>query len=1066
MSQSLIQQSGAQPQKQPRFVPIHTARAQAGLVTNRAALHDISIGIYGRFYGGQPDALLSGSNVEISPQQTWKHRPGHTLFAKLPSQCLTCYPFFNTNGTITLYMDTATGIYTNPSSPTLVASKASGALQTSFLQIGSTLYMADGVENRKIINGKVYAWAVLGPLAAPSVTINSVGSGASASIPWSALTVFTTMGLLKDTNGNMQQIIGVNADGTNATSTVIGTSGKGEPVWSNTGGGTVTEVSGLQWTCYGPVGSWLAGSTYTNAGSPGTLANPSVIFDAISGNIFIFNANGAGSGVSGSKRPNFPACPLLGHVSDNGFRWFNIGPPKTWQPSTAYTQFGGAASATSFVTEPTTPVAAGYGTISAQTVYIQVVLAGGGGTSDASHTGPQWATTQTQPVTRDGQLNYQYVGSATRTNNTTYTAWQAGTAFFNVIYDGTNLQVCLVGGLSGSAVPGTWGTTYGAITIDNTVQWVCVGPSVAWAASTKWFLPASGFSPPAANVNPYGGASVLDSNSNVEFVTASGKSGGSAPGWATTVGLTTTDSGITWTLTALAASFKGSVALAWTLGYAGGYAWKSRSSTDFYVTNAPNGQAGALGPPTGSGTGGITTCSPIFKMPIGSNAGAVIQWSGAWPTDTQYDTVCLFRCTDGFQGGPYLEVTEIACPAPVNGVYQGTWTFYDSVTDINLNELIEADVVGLNTPPPAGLINLELLMNRMWGSVGNVVQASSGPDIPPDNGNGYEGWAPANTFPLQSPVNKTKASQSGLLCLTTSQPYIIAGGPSIPQFFPWKIATGFSLGNLNGIESIGGELYMVTADGRFVAWQPGSGHTEPGFPIADQIAGFNPATAYVTEHANGQDQSAFYVCNGSTGWFRLVPHASPGFISSDQPVWSPFATITGGCTGVQSVNTAPGVRSLLVFQSNGTILQRSITTAQDNGTSFAGNYVVGSVVITQPGQLAEMGFITMEFSKAGNPTVAYILNEILGGTGGAPWQNFTSSLYDPPLIYGNTGTPITYNPNRYEFKQSVNVTGSAPNQPPGPLLARHLQIQVTHPAENAFHELFSFCIDGALHAEL
>ena len=833
MANALVQQSGAQPQKQPRYVPIHFARAQAGLVTNRSALHDISIGIYGRFYGGQPDALYSGSNIEISPQQTWKHRPGCSTFATLPYQCLTSYPYFNPDGTITLYMDTATGIYTNPSSPTLVASKASGALQTSFLQIGNTLYMADGVENRKIIGGKVYAWAIQGPETAPVVVVDSIGAAAASSIPWSASTVFTTMGLLEDSNSNSQQLISINADGTNTTSTLIGTSGVGEPVWSNTPGGMVTESSGLQWECYGPVGSWVAGATYTNASNPGSSGAPAAIFDTTSQNIFIFITGGAGTGTAGSGRPNFVGVPVGGHVGDHGFKWYNIGPAKTWQPSTAYGAWG-TSDSTSFVIEPTTPQAAGYGTINQQAVNIQVTT--GSGTSDSSHTGPQWATTTAKPVTRDGQLNYNYLGSATWVASTTYTAWQAGGQFFNVIYDSTNFQVCLVGGISKTAPHPTWQTAYGAITLDNTVQWVCVGPKLSWAASTKWFLPPNGFTPPVASVNPYGGASVLDSNSNVEFVTASGKSGTMAPSWATTVGATTTDSGVTWTLTALASTFKGSTALAFTKGYGYCYAWKSRSATDFYVNNAPNGQSQALGVPTGSGSGGITTASPVYQMPVASNAGAVMQISGQWPTDTQYDTVCVFRSTDGFQTGPYLELTEIACPTPVNGVYQGGWTFYDSIPDIELNELIEADVVGENSPPPAGLNYLDFHMNRIWGAVGNIVYASSGPDIPPDNGNGYEGWAPANTFPLQSPVNRTVASQSGLLCLTTSQPYIIAGGPSISQFFPWRIATGFSLANYNALQVIGGEIYMYTADGRFVAWQPGIGHAEPGFPIADQLA--------------------------------------------------------------------------------------------------------------------------------------------------------------------------------------------------------------------------------------
>lgn len=1058
MSDALLKSSGAQPQNQPKWTPIHFARAQAGLVTNRAALHDISIGLYGKFYGGQPDALLSGSNVEISPQQTWKHRPGSSTFATLPSQCLTSYPFFNPDGSITLYMDTVTGVYTNPSSPTLLFTKSAGSVQTSFLQIGNTLYMSNGVDNKKVIGGKVYNWASAGPSTAPNMLIDSIGAGAAASIPWSALTVFTTMGFLKDTNGNMQQLVSVNADGTNSASTVIGTSGVGEPIWNNAGGGTVTEISGLQWECFGPVGVWKPQSTYTDGSGPGTLANPSFIFDPISQNVFIFNASGSGTGASGTIRPNFASVPLLGHVGDHGFRWFNIGPPRTWHPSTVYRQWATASGTNdpfAFITEPTTPQAAGYGTASAQTVFMQVVISVGGGTSDASHVGPQWSTTQAQPITRDGQLNYQFLGSATRANLATYIAWQAGTPFFNVIYDGANLQVCLVGGLSGAAPP-TFQTTYGAVTLDGTVQWVCVGPSIAWAASTKWFLPAGGFTPPVSNVNPYGGSSILDSNGNVEFVTASGKSGAAAPAWATVVGNTTTDSGVTWTLTALAATFKGSTALPFTKGFAYVYAWKSRSATDFFVTNAPPGQSGALGPPTGSGSGGITTASPVFKMVTGANAGAVMQISGSWPTDTQYDTVVVFRSTDGFQGGPYLELTEIAAPTPVNGVYQGTWTFFDSIPDIQLNELVLADIVGLNSAPPVGLLNLELHMNRIWGNVGNIVFASSGPDIPPANGNGYEGWGPANTYPLQSPVSKHIASQSGLLAFTTSDVYIIAGGPSISQFFPWRIARGIGLLSTNEIQIVGGEIYMVTADKRFIAFQPGIGHSEPGFPIADQIGTFNPASGYITEHAAGQDPSAMYVCDGSTGWFRLVPHAAPGFVSTDQPVWSPFATITGGCTGVQSVATAPGVRSLLIYQSSGVILKRDLTTAQDAGASFSGNFVVGSIVLAHPGQLAELGFVTMEFAKQGSPTVSFLTNEISGS-----FNTFTTAVFDPPLIYGTTITPGSYAPNRYYFQQTVNS-----NQNPPPLLVRHMQLKVNYPSENFFHELYSFCVNGSLYAEL
>lgn len=1055
----LLAQAGAQPNRQPKLTPIHMGRAQTGLITNRAALHDFAIGLYGKFYGAGADALLSGSNVEISPQQTWKHRPGTSSFATLPSQCLTVYPFFNPDGTITLYMDTATGIYITPSAPTLFASKASGALQTSFLQIGNTLYLADGVENRKIIGGKIYAWAINGPLTAPTVQIDSVGSSGTGSIPWSASTVFSTMGLLIDSNGAAQQLITVNADGTNPPPSTIGTSGVGEPVWNNTGGGTITEGSGLQWTCYGPVGLWVANSAYTDASGPGSLGAPAMIFDTGSGNLFIAN----GTGNSSTTRPNFAAVPLLGSThADGAIHWFNVGPPQTWTPSHAYAKWGasfGANDNNAFIIEPTTPQAAGYGTINQQTVFLQVT-ATAAGTSDSSHTGPQWATSAANPVTRDGQLNYQFLGSATRQNTHAYTAWQAGTPSFSVINDGTNFQVCLVGGISAGSAP-TFGTGYGTVTVDGTVQWVCVGITRTWIASTKWQLPASGFSPPVAHVNPVGGSSIIDSNGNVEFTVISGKSFTSPPTWPTVIGQQVQESGspLVWRMTALGSTFKGSTPLAFTQGYGYTYAWKSRSATDFYVANAPNGQTGALGPPTGSGSGGITTAAPVFEMPVGTNAGAVMQVSGQWPTDTQYDTVVVYRSTDGFQNGPYLELTEIAAPTPINGVYQGTWTFFDSIPDIQLNELIEADTAGENAPPPAGLINIALHMNRIWGNVGNIVVASSGPDIPVGNGNGYEGWNASNTFPLKSPVNKNIPTQSGLLVFSMTDVYIIAGGPSIPQFFPWLIAQGIGLLSSNAIQQVGGEIYLVTADHRFIAFQPGVGHSEPGFPIADQITNFNPANVYVTEHAAGIDPSAMFVCDGSTGWFRLVPHATPGFLSPDQPVWSPFATITSGCTGAQSVTTSAGVRSLLIFQSSGVILKRDLSTAQDNGSNFSGNYTVGSIVVTHPSQLAELGFMTFEFANVGSPTVSYLPNEI-STTGGATFQQFTSSVFDPPLLYGTTVTPSSYAPNRYYFKQTTNT-----NQLPPPLWCRHLQIKVNYPAENFFHELYSFAVVGALYAE-
>lgn len=1066
MSQSLIAAAGAQPQKQPRFVPIHVSRAQAGLVTNRAALHDPSQYIVERFYGGQPDVLLAGSNIEVSPQLTWKHRPGSSIFgvsgSLYPTAPLTSWEFYNPDGSISVFVDTVTGVYKhNPAgAPTLIFTKSAGAGQTAFLQLGDILYFANGVDNKKYVNGVVYNWASDGPPTVPGVLVNNIGAGATGGVPWTANTVYTTMGFLKDPNSNVQQLVTVNADGSNTANATIGTSGVGQPIWPTTSGSTVTEVSGLIWECFGPISVWAGSTLYQNGGTPGSASSPAFVFDPASGNVFVANIPGGGTGTSGSSRPAFGSVPVGGNTKAEGtgkIRWFNLGKPNVWAPSHTYAQYA-AGGNTSWVVSPTTPTLAGTGSSStAQTVFLQAVTNVGGGTSDSSHTGPKWATTTANPTTQDGQLGYQYLSTATYATNTAVVAWQLGSNQFNVIYDGTNFQVCILSGTTGSVTP-SWGTSYGQVITEATgsgVQWVCVGPSIAWAASTKWYLPAGGFQPPVTNVDPYGGSNILDSNGNAEFVTASGKSAGSAPSWPTKIGGTVTESGgLTWTLTALASTIKGVIALPFSFGYGYGYAWKARANSDFYVTNAPNGQQNVLGPPTGAGTGGITTASPIFQMPKGSNPGAQMQVSGAWPTDLQYDTVVVYRSADGFQGGPYLELTEIAAPQPVNGVYPGTWTFYDTILDANLNELIEADVVGENDPPPIGLQNITFHMGRVWGNVGTDVYASSGPDIPPDNGNGNEGFAPANVFPLKSPVSSLKPTQSGLIGFTSSDIYIIAGGPSITQFFPWIIAPTIGVLSPNAVIQVGGEFYLFTADKRLISMSPGGGITHMGFSIADQLATLNPANVYVTEYANGADESSIYIGDGSTGWFKLNPHQAP----DNGAVWSPFATIIGGCKMLRSTQTAPGVKTLLIggTSTNQNILKRDTTVFQDNGSNYSGSFTIGSVVLAHSGELAELGFVTFELANQGNPVFSFLPNEISG-----TFSQFASFNSDPPLVYGTTGSPSSYYSRRYDFAQTIS-TGAIPP----PLMVKHLQLKVTFPAENFNHELYSFTINGARYAEL
>ena len=63
---NLIEQSGGGPQKQPKYVPIFIDRSFTGLFTQRSVLHDPADVVTSKFYGGRPDALWMGKNIELT----------------------------------------------------------------------------------------------------------------------------------------------------------------------------------------------------------------------------------------------------------------------------------------------------------------------------------------------------------------------------------------------------------------------------------------------------------------------------------------------------------------------------------------------------------------------------------------------------------------------------------------------------------------------------------------------------------------------------------------------------------------------------------------------------------------------------------------------------------------------------------------------------------------------------------------------------------------------------------------------------------------------------------------
>lgn len=1032
----LLETAGAQPKNPSRGKPIHIARMETGLFTNRNALHDPA-SWYATKYGGYVDALIDGSNMEISNQLTLIRRPGLSQWSSvaIPNQPNWFYDWRTLDQGVKVVVDTSVATYLQAASTqTQIFTKSAGAGQGYYQGVGDTLYYGDGVDLQKYIlpAGTVWNWGIATPIAVPGITIVSSGS---ATVTWVASTEFTTMGLLVDSNGNIQQLISVNAQGGNTTQ--FGLTGNGQPNWNQTPGGTTID-NGWNWSNWGPIVLRTPNTTYNNAQTGGTLANPCIIYDPTTKCCFINSAPGGAQGTSSSAGSvSFPAAPNSA-IWDGTVKWFNIGgslkTPATWQPSHVYQQLnGGSDHSIAGIVEP---VSLASGLPTNQTVFWQVNDTAGPQTSGTGGTSPPWSTlTGTQ--TTDNQLIWLNLGSGTRQTTHAYTAWSAmGTVFSVIVDSNNNYQVCTTGGVTSATATGSivWATGYGQTTTDGSVTWTCVGAKTAWAANTSWYLPTTGWFPPSGAV-PFGGAIIIDSNNNIQAVVSSGKSTTPThPTWATVVGSTTTDGTITWQMVGPFTTAGSS----WTKSRTYAFSYTSRATNDIYNTTAPPDWPSALGPPTGAGTGHVSTASPIFLI-SGGNPGAVVTLTIPCSSDPQVDTITIWRTLD--DGSTLFFLTEVPNIQPIGGVQQFQ-VVQDTQPDTTINEFIEAPINGQNNPPPAGFLPMAYHFERIWGAVGNFVFASTGPDTL--TGNPNEAFDPLNFFEFPSPVTRIVPTATGILVFLTSDVYAILGGPIFDTFFPSPMVPGVGLLHFSALDVHGGVIYMYTADNQFISMDPSGAANRMGGPISDKLALFDSTKTFVTVHESGND-NAIFIGDGVSGWYRLNPAQMP----NGNAVWSPFASISGGASVVQSIEVSTGVHRLLVggVGSNTRILQRDFSTYQDNGTPYSCFFTMGSINVCNPGQIAGLTFINLRSARVGTtPGVAFLLNEISGS-----FTTFPQAQAYPWQIYGVAGQPTSLYSNAYYFR-AAGI----------PALAEHLQVKVSFPAENFANEALSLTVYGVV----
>jgi hypothetical protein len=1101
--QNLLQFIGGGPQKQTRFVSLFTSRFLIGLYTNKSPLRSPLDSVYSEYYHmGATDSLLDGLNSEVSVRSTLIRRPGNPKYstALTASAIDSFYSFHESTGQIQVIADSTTDVeILTPTSETSIFTKTVGAGEGYFQGINLSMYIGDGIDTVKYIptfinpitGQPIWNWGGAAPTVAPVTQVTQTGS---AGVAWVASTVYSTMGLLLDSNGNIEQLSSVNATGLNSTR--FGTSGTGQPSWDNTVGNSTTDGT-LTWNTRTPVGiGWLPNHLYNNDNLfLGTVTNPSCIYDPPTNALYILITPGNQASITNTTKPPFNGIPgsITQETGPGGgnhpAKWFCLGPPVLWKPAHAYAQYVPTTPPNSFIVEPALPT----GT-TVQTIYLQT--AQNASTSSASFSNPTWpvAPSPAGSVTNDGDLIWNFLGAGAWAASTAYNAWTASNATFSAISDSNgNFQVCLTSGVSQSPVHPTWATTYGSHTADGTVVWVCVGPNTpSWAASTQWYLPATGFAPPQPSQS-YGGANVTDSNGDVEYVIASGKSQTPGPpSWAG-IGSTTSDGGATWLNIGLftAAGFS------WTKNVGYVYSFKARTAGDIFVTNPPPLQipgtnspnpTGPLGPPTGSADGTVTTASPVTQI-IGANPGAQIKLTLQGSVDPQFDTIEIFRSADGFSAsGPYLFLTDIPMPPAVGGV-PGTTSIIDFMPDLatallpGLNPLITAPIAHVNDPPPGqfgstqfvpmslafpqipapgtALIGQVYHQGRLWGFVGNSVFASGGPDTNP--GNGFTAWPPDNEFPFDSKVIRLLSTTAGLFVFTTTDIGFIGGGPAITQYESQVLVPGYGILSPNAVTTIAGIPYIFTSDRQVIGIDPNGGITRVAHNIGDKLTAFDPRFVYLTYHSFGDQDNALFISDGSSQWYRCDINMAPDGKYTG-PVWSPRATIAGGFQALQSVETSPGIRQLLIGPpSAGFVLARdsSFTTFADNGSSYESNFTIGCIVLAHPGQMAEVAFIEADFEKVGTLPKVSIMFDELSPTNGAQFETISNSFVsDPPKLYGPTATPNTIWMNRYYLGQT---TPGNPGNTPLPAWCKFLQLQIdfgnTDVVEN---ELLAFSIYGAL----
>lgn len=403
-------------------------------------------------------------------------------------------------------------------------------------------------------------------------------------------------------------------------------------------------------------------------------------------------------------------------------------------------------------------------------------------------------------------------------------------------------------------------------------------------------------------------------------------------------------------------------------------------------------------------------------------------------------------------------VSEIPLPSsafvnPKSWRYTDTGSVFDvtldpSNQDEELDILIEAPIDDANDPPPASIspgkgigkrgaifpgtktgtfTALEYHAGRLWGALANLVYFAGGPDV--TFGSPEDSWPPANVFTFPGTVTALISTNAGLVVFTDADMFIIYG-TATANFYSNVFQKNFGTASQNCVKQDGDNLFVYTTKQQLFHF--GTELTEIGYNIGDQLkANFPPSTSYIALHRNGSDTGLF-ISNGTDQMFKY---------RMDQQSWSTVLEVVGGAGAIDSIETTLDEYTLCSgISGNSFIIARDETATifQDSGTSYPADAVVGSLVLSPPGNSSIIESVLLEYMPLGSEaTVSVLLQEISG-----IFIPLSNPVPDPP------GLPLSTSVISQRFYLRSAST-------PLPQQVRHLMVKISFPPEDFRNEILT-----------